>query len=99
MNRIELTVTYMNHDELTAAFDEFDPHPGERRVVVRQAMDLADSGQFEADTGTSLTSDTIVRNLRDAPDERLPERWNWWIGSLELAYGGYAQFQVQAVNR
>jgi hypothetical protein len=89
----------MDRDKLASALDEFAPQSGERRVVVRQAMDLADSGQFEADTQTTLTSGVIVRNLRDAPDERLPERWNWWIGSLEIAYGGYAQFQIQAVNR
>jgi hypothetical protein len=89
----------MDRDKLASALDEFAPQPGERRVVVRQAMDLADSGRFEADTETTLTSEVIVRNLRDAPDERLPERWNWWIGSLEIAYSGYAQFQIQAVNR
>jgi hypothetical protein len=89
----------MDRDRLKSALDEFDPQSGERRVVVRQAMDLADSAQFETDTGATLTSKTVVRNLRDAPDERLPERWNWWIGSLEIAYGGYAQFQVQAVDR
>lgn len=89
----------MDRDELASALDKFDPQSGERRVVVRQAMDLADSGQFEADTGITLKSEVIVRNLRDAPDERLPERWNWWIGSLEIAYGEYMQFQVQAVNR
>jgi hypothetical protein len=22
-------------------------------------------------------------------------RWNWWLGSLEVAYGGYEQFQVR----
>lgn len=89
----------MNRNRLIASLDEFDPTPDERRVVVRQAMDLDDSGRFEADTGSTLTSSIVVRNLRDAPDKRLPERWNWWIGSLMVAYGGYERFQVRAVNR
>lgn len=88
----------MDRDRLAAAFDVFDPTPGEQRVVVRQAIDLADSGQFEADTDTELTLDLIVDNLEDAPDERLAERWNWWMGSLTAAYGGYERFQVRAIR-
>lgn len=89
----------MDRDRLDTALDAFDPTPGERRVVVRQAIDLDDSGQFEADMETELTTDVIVRNLRDAPDDRLADRWNWWMGSLTIAYGGYERFQVRAMDR
>ncbi len=74
--------------------EEFDPPEGARRVVVRQARDLIDSGQYEADAGVELTAEAIVSHLHDAPDEPLPEKWNWWIGSLEIAYGGYREFLV-----
>ena len=84
---------------LTAAFDPA-PAPGERRVVVRAARDLDDAGVYERDAGRPLTSDLIVAELADAPDGRLPERWNWWLGALELAYAsGYDAFGVQAVER
>ncbi|WP_254542821.1 hypothetical protein [Halomarina pelagica] len=90
----------MDRDELERALAEaFDPTPGELRVVCRQARDLADSGRYESDVGAALSPGAVVGNLRDAPDGRLPERWNWWIGSLELAFGGYAAFQVRAVER
>ncbi|MFC7156056.1 hypothetical protein ACFQPA_11375 [Halomarina halobia] len=86
----------MDRDELDRALaTAFDPSPGERRVVARQAVDLGDSGRYESDVGAPLSPDAVVANLRDAPDGRLPERWNWWIGSLELAFGGYAEFRVR----
>lgn len=67
-----------------------------RRVVTRQARDLADSGRFEADHETELTVDVVVSNLADAPDDAsLDERWNWWMGSLHVAFGGYEPFRVQ----
>jgi len=28
-----------------------------------------------------------------------PERWNWWIGSLEVAYGGYGRFGIQRYRK
>jgi len=66
------------------------------RVVARQARDLADSGRLEDDLGVDLTVETVLSNLRDAPEDRsLIERWNWWIGSLELSHGGYQQFRVR----
>lgn len=72
----------------------------ERRVVVREARDLADSGKLEADRGHPMTVAEVVENVADAPaDSTLPERWNWWLGALEVAYGGYREFQVQAVER
>ena len=80
-----------------ALADAFESTPTERRVVVRQACDLADSGKAELDRGHELTVDDIVDQLGDAPDEMdLVERWNWWIGTLDIAYGGYVPFTVQA---
>lgn len=74
---------------------EFGGDAGTRHVVARQARDLADSGQFEADVGTELRASVVVENLRDAPENLgLPEKWNWWMGALELAYGGYDRFRV-----
>jgi len=65
-------------------------------VVARQARDLADSGQVAEDLGFELTVDAVLSELDDAPaDHSLVERWNWWIGSLELSHGGYEQFQVR----
>ena len=67
-----------------------------RRVVARQAGDLADAGRYEADFGAPLTVETVVANLRDAPrDHGLVERWNWWVGALEVSHGGYDQFRVR----
>ncbi|WP_049922210.1 hypothetical protein [Halopiger djelfimassiliensis] len=74
--------------------EAFDATPGQSRVVVRQAVDLADSGRYETDVGTALTADVVIDELSDAPDGTPPERWNWWIGSLEIAYGGYGQFGI-----
>ncbi len=67
-----------------------------RRAVSRQAQDLADSGQIEADMQYRLTADAVVANLADAPEEyTLVERWNWWMGSLDLAFGEYQHFHVR----
>ena len=70
------------------------------RTVVRAAGDLADSGQLAADAGYDLTADLVVDHLQDAPAGfTLVERWNWWVGSLELAYGhDYHQFRVRTVE-
>ncbi len=74
---------------------EFDPNADELRVVVRQACDLADSGKIARDRGHELTVEDIVANLRDAPKHSsLSQRWNWWLGALETAYGGYAEFRI-----
>lgn len=85
--------------ELEAAFERaFDAESDERRVVARQARDLATSGKPEADRGAPLTVGAVVDNLSDAPDAwSLAERWNWWLGALEVAHGGYRQFQVTAI--
>ncbi|WP_251341438.1 hypothetical protein [Haloplanus halophilus] len=80
--------------ELAAAFDA---DAGERRAVVRCARDLADSGRLAADRGSPLTVETVRAELADAPEgSSLAERWNWWLGALELAYGGgYDAFRVR----
>jgi len=66
------------------------------RTVVRQAGDLADSGRYAADVGAELTVETVISNLGDAPDgHSLVERWNWWVGSLDISYGGYRRFHVR----
>jgi hypothetical protein len=88
--------------------EAFDAGAGERRAVARMACDLAATDRYAAVTDTELTTDIVVRNLRDAPDEGLASRWNWWLGSLELAFGrpgdtesgtqppgGFAEFQVR----
>lgn len=91
----------LDPDALDAALAEtFDSSAAERRVVVRQARDLADSGKVARDRGTPLTVAEILDNLGDAPaGDSLASRWNWWLGALEVAYGGYADFQVQAVEK
>ena len=68
------------------------------RTVARQAGDLEDSGQLAADAGYEPTVERVLDHLSDAPDGvGLVERWNWWVGSLELAYGSpYHQFRVRA---
>jgi hypothetical protein len=68
----------------------------ERRVVARQAGDLADAGRYAADKGVALTPQAIVENLADAPDDHgLVERWNWWMGALDVAHGEYGRFSVR----
>jgi len=77
--------------------EAFDSAAADRRVVVRQATDLAAADKPEADRGVALSIDDIVDNLQDAPDgASLVDRWNWWLGALDLAYGGYQRFTVQA---
>lgn len=99
--RVHSPVTELDPDELDAALAAtFDATDAERRVVVRQARDLADSEKPARDRGTPLTVAEVVANLSDAPaGDSLPSRWNWWLGALEVAYGGYAEFQVQAVEK
>lgn len=79
--------------ELEAAFGGTDRA---RRIVARQARDLADAGRIEASLGYELTVEDVVENLEDAPEDHdLVERWNWWLGSLELSHGGYTRFRVR----
>ena len=75
---------------------EFDASEGGPRAVSRQARDLADAGLVEADLGHPLTVETVVEDLADAPDGyTAAERWNWWLGALDLSHGGYLRFQVR----
>ena len=87
----------MDHSALESRLaGAFDAEERAVRVVARQARDLDDSGQFATDLGHELTPDVVVSNLEDAPDDHsLVERWNWWLGSLELSHGGYERFQIR----
>lgn len=78
-----------------ALADDFGGSDGERRAVVRAARDLADSGRIPLDRGHELAVDVIVDELKEAPRGGPADRWNWWVGALDVAYGGYAQFQVR----
>jgi hypothetical protein len=82
-------------DELADALARFGGTAAERRTVARQAADLADSGQYRRDADHPLTVDLVVAELADAPDGSPADRWNWWMGALSVAYGGYARFQVR----
>jgi hypothetical protein len=76
-----------------------DSSVAERRVVARAAGDLADSGRLDADRGTALTPQDVLANVTEAPDElSLIERWNWWVGALSLARGGYDDFRIRRVE-
>ena len=79
--------------------EEFGGSSGEARVVVRQAVDLADSGRYEAHVGAPLTDDVVVAELSDAPDGTPADRWNWWIGALEIAHGEYERFGIRQYQR
>mgnify|MGYP006284586761 CR=1 FL=1 len=87
----------MDSKELDRALaDAFEGSEAARRVVGRQARDLADSGKIADELGFELTPEEIVSNLQDAPDDHdIVERWNWWLGSLELSHGGYNRFRVR----
>jgi hypothetical protein len=89
----------LDPDALAAALERFGGSPAERRVVARQARDLADSGRTARDRGRALTVATVIEQLADAPDGGPAERWNWWLGALEAAYGGYEPFQVRRIPR
>jgi hypothetical protein len=75
--------------------ERFGGTEAERRVVVRGARDLADAGTFAADRGHPLTAETILSELADAREGSPADRWNWWLGALEAAYGGYEPYQVR----
>ena len=95
---IEFPVRRVDREELVQKLEtEFDGNERALRAVSRQARDLVDWGRIEEDTGYEPTPDDVVAHLRDAPDSRtLVERWNWWVGSLELAYSEeYRQFRVR----
>jgi hypothetical protein len=85
----------MDADALVARLARFGGSEAERRAVARQARDVADAGVFARDEGYALTVDTVVEELADAPDGGPADRWNWWLGALEVSYGDYARFQVR----
>jgi len=86
----------VDRQELERVLRETFDDAGAAGVVARQAGDIADGGKFDADFGGELTVETVVENLRDAPDDHsLAERWNWWLGALDLSHGGYARFSVR----
>jgi len=88
----------VDQEQLKEAIERFDGDEDARHVVARQARDLADSGRIAEDFDYELTVDAVVDNLAEAPDEHsLVERWNWWIGSLEVSHGGYNEFRVRRV--
>jgi len=82
-------------EALLAGLEAFGGDAAERRAVARHARDLADSGRYVDDTGIELTAEHVVVQLADAREGTPADRWNWWIGSVELAYGGYAEFQIR----
>jgi hypothetical protein len=80
-------------DELEATFGGSE---AALRAVSRQARDLSDSGRIAEDMDHELTVEIVISNLEDAPDDHsLVDRWNWWIGSLELSFGNYQRFRVR----
>lgn len=87
----------MNRELLDGRLGQaFDATEAERRVVARQAVDLHDSGRYAEVSGVELAVDDVVAALREAPDDLgMVERWNWWIGALELAHGGFEPFRVR----
>ncbi|MFB6113206.1 MAG: hypothetical protein ABEJ58_03765 [Halodesulfurarchaeum sp.] len=74
----------------------FDGEEGEYRVVVRMAGDLSDSGRYRRDTDHPLSPQRVVSHLQDAPGGTVADRWNWWMGALDSAFGGYSSFHVVA---
>lgn len=87
----------MDRATLEQRLDEaFDGNEPARRAVSRQARDLADSGRIAEELGHELTAEVVLTNLDDAPDEYdLVERWNWWMGALDLSHGNYQRFLVR----
>jgi len=90
----------MDRQRLEGALErEFGGTTAERLAVARAARDLADSGQPSRDRGHALTVPGVINHLGDAPEESaLVERWNWWLGALDVAYGGYDYFTVRFVE-
>lgn len=86
----------MNRDVLAARLRQsFDATDREIRVVVRQAGDLHDSGRYADVRGAELGIEDVVVELREAPDDLgLVERWNWWVGALDLAHGDFEPFRI-----
>jgi hypothetical protein len=76
--------------------ERFDAETAVARIVAREAADLADRGVYAADFGEPLSVEIVTTNLADAPEgSTLAERWNWWLGALELSHGDYQRFRVR----
>jgi len=90
----EDTGSKFDAEMLEGALSRFGGTDAERRVVARQARDLADTGKLNDDRGEPLTVGTVIEELSDAPEGGPADRWNWWLGSLTIAYGGYEPFGV-----
>ena len=88
----------LDPEELVAALKRFGGED-ERRTVARQARDLADSGKHAHDRSHPLTVDVVLEQLSDAREGSPADRWNWWMGALDVAYGGYESFQVRRSPR
>ncbi|AEN05628.1 hypothetical protein [Halolamina sp.] len=85
----------LDSESLAAALAAFGGTDAERHTVARQAADLAASGKHARDRSHPLTAAVVVDELGDAREGSPAERWNWWMGALEVAYGGYEAFQVR----
>ena len=80
----------------TTLAEHFDAGETTARIVARQAGDLHDSRQLAYDLDMEVTVESVVAHLEDAPDDHsLIDRWNWWLGALELSHGGYERFKVR----
>ncbi len=89
----------MEQDALTEALSRFGGSADERRAVARQARDLSDAGLVDRDRDHALTADVVLEELAEAPDGGPADRWNWWVGAMNVAYGGYEPFGVWRFER
>ena len=90
----------MHRTGLEAALKRrFGGTPAERRAVSRAAQDVADSARPSRDRGHAVTIPEILSTLDEAPaDTSVVERWNWWMGAIDIAYSGYEEFTVRFVD-
>ena len=90
----------MDRQRLEGALErEFGGTTAELLAVSRAAQDLADSGRRSHDRGHALTVPGVIDHLEDAPEgSSIVDRWNWWLGALDVAYGGYDYFTVRFVE-
>lgn len=90
----------MDYERLDQALaDRFGGTAQEREVLCREVRDLVDAAIAADDRGHELTVEEILTHLADAPDGTdLVEKWNWWMGALDIAYGGYERFTIRFVS-
>lgn len=63
-------------------------------LTAAEAVDhLADAPAHEGDDEADAPSGGA------ASEGAVAARWNWWMGSLSLAYGGYDRFRVDEWDR